>query len=103
MLKQAEFSRGKGCPYCGRTGYRGRIGIYELMLINNRMREHMFRGADTKEIRQAAINNGMSTLYADSMLKVIRGLPPLKRSIGSRKRPSRKKSLWILGSDLDSL
>ncbi|MBL6723890.1 MAG: type II/IV secretion system protein [Rubripirellula sp.] len=35
MLKQAEFARGKGCPYCGRTGYRGRIGIYELMIINS--------------------------------------------------------------------
>ena len=43
MLNQAEFCRGKGCPYCGRSGYRGRIGIYELMIINNKMRELMFR------------------------------------------------------------
>ena len=74
MVKQAEFARGKGCPYCARSGYRGRIGIYELMLINNKMRELMFKASSTKEIREAAINNGMSTLYADGMLKVIRGI-----------------------------
>ncbi len=74
MVKQAEFARGKGCAYCGRTGYRGRIGIYELMLINSKLRELMFKGTTTKEIRMEAINNGMSTLYADGMLKVIRGI-----------------------------
>ncbi|TWU45532.1 Type II/IV secretion system protein [Novipirellula aureliae] len=74
MIAQAEFARGKGCPYCGRKGYRGRIGIYELMLVNNRLREMMFKGKDSKIIRTEAINNGMSTLYADGMLKVIRGI-----------------------------
>jgi len=74
MIAQAEFARGKGCPYCGRKGYRGRIGIYELMLVNNRLREMMFKGKDSKVIRTEAINNGMSTLYADGMLKVIRGI-----------------------------
>ena len=74
MLEQAEFARGKGCTYCGRSGYRGRIGIYELMLINGKLREMMFKGASTEEIRVEAINNGMSTLYADGMLKVIRGI-----------------------------
>ncbi len=74
MLAQAEFARGKGCTYCGRSGYRGRIGIYELMLINGRLREMMFKGASTEQVRVEAINNGMSTLYADGMLKVIRGI-----------------------------
>jgi type IV pilus assembly protein PilB len=74
MLAQAEFSRGKGCTYCGRTGYRGRIGIYELMMINSKLRELMFKGASTEAVRVEAIKNGMSTLYADGMLKVIRGI-----------------------------
>jgi type IV pilus assembly protein PilB len=74
MIAQAEFARGKGCTYCGRSGYRGRIGIYELMLINNRQRELMFKNAATDVIRVEAIKNGMSTLYADGMLKVIRGI-----------------------------
>ena len=74
MIAQAEFSKGKGCTYCGRSGYRGRIGIYELMLINNKLREMMFKGSTTKLIREEAIRTGMSTLYADGMLKVIRGV-----------------------------
>ena len=74
MVKQAEFCRGKGCTYCGRSGYRGRLGIYELMLINSRLREMMFKGASTRDIRVEAVKNGMSTLYTDGMLKVIRGI-----------------------------
>ncbi|EMI55007.1 GspE/PulE family protein [Rhodopirellula sallentina] len=74
MIAQAEFSKGRGCTYCGRSGYRGRIGIYELMLINGKLRELMFKGGTTKQVRQEAIANGMSTLYADGMLKVIRGV-----------------------------
>ena len=74
MIAQAEFAKGKGCTYCGRTGYRGRIGIYELMIVNSKLRELMFKGTTTAAVRTEAINNGMSTLYADGMLKVIRGI-----------------------------
>ena len=104
MLKQAEFSRGKGCPYCGRTGYRGRIGIYELMLINNKMRDLMFRGADTKELRVEAIKNGMSTLYADGMLKVIRGITTFEEVNRVAKKTEQEEiALNHLVEDLDSL
>ncbi|MGB0600187.1 MAG: GspE/PulE family protein [Rubripirellula sp.] len=104
MVKQAEFTRGKGCPYCGRTGYRGRIGIYELMLINNRLREHMFKGSPTNEIRQEAINNGMSTLYADGMLKVIRGITTFEEVYRVAKKTEQETlALQHIVSDLDSL
>ena len=104
MLKQAEFARGKGCPYCGRTGYRGRIGIYELMIINNKMRELMFRGADTKELRVEAIKNGMSTLYADGMLKVIRGITSFEEVHRVAKQTEQEGiAFQHLVDDLDSL
>lgn len=104
MLKQAEFCRGKGCPYCGRSGYRGRIGIYELMIINNKMRELMFRGADTKELRVEAIKNGMSTLYADGMLKVIRGITTFEEVHRVAKQTEQEDiALNHLVKDLDSL
>ena len=74
LIKQAEFSRGKGCTYCGKSGYRGRIGIYELMLVNSKLRELMFKGAATNELRIEAIKNGMSTLYTDGMYKAVRGI-----------------------------
>ncbi|MEM1070055.1 MAG: ATPase, T2SS/T4P/T4SS family [Planctomycetota bacterium] len=104
MIKQAEFTRGKGCPYCGRTGYRGRIGIYELMLINNKLREHMFKGSTTADIRTEAINNGMSTLYADGMLKVIRGITTFEEVYRVAKRTEQEtQAMEHLVADLDSL
>ena len=104
MVKQAEFCRGKGCPYCGRSGYRGRIGIYELMLINNKMRELMFKASSTKEIREAAINNGMSTLYADGMLKVIRGITTFEEVYRVAKKTEQEDlALQHIVDDLDSL
>jgi type IV pilus assembly protein PilB len=74
MIRQAEFAKGKGCTYCQRSGYRGRIGIYELMLINSRIREMMFKNASTRDLRMAAIKGGMTTLYTDGMRKVCRGI-----------------------------
>jgi type IV pilus assembly protein PilB len=74
MIRQAEFARGKGCSYCQRSGYRGRIGIYELMLINSRIREMMFKNTSTRELREAAIKGGMTTLYVDGMRKACRGI-----------------------------
>jgi type IV pilus assembly protein PilB len=104
MVKQAEFTRGKGCPYCGRSGYRGRIGIYELMLINNKLRELMFKGTTTKTIRVEAIKNGMSTLYADGMLKVIRGITTFEEVYRVAKRTEQEDMAFQhIVKDLDSL
>ncbi|MEL6896421.1 MAG: GspE/PulE family protein, partial [Planctomycetota bacterium] len=74
LVKTAEFCKGRGCSYCQRSGYRGRLGIYELMLISSKIRELMFKGGDTSDLRSAAIKNGMTTLYADGMRKVLRGI-----------------------------
>ncbi|MEL6106654.1 MAG: GspE/PulE family protein [Planctomycetota bacterium] len=104
MVAQAEFTRGKGCPYCGRQGYRGRIGIYELMVINGKLREMMFKGSSTKEIRIEAIKSGMSTLYADGMLKVIRGITTFDEVYRVAKKTEQESiALNHLVEDLDSL
>ncbi|MEM6979891.1 MAG: ATPase, T2SS/T4P/T4SS family [Planctomycetota bacterium] len=104
MIAQAEFSRGKGCAYCGRSGYRGRLGIYELMLINNKLRELMFKGTTTKLIREEAIRNGMSTLYADGMLKVIRGITTFEEVYRVAKQTEQEElSLSHIVKDLASL
>jgi len=104
MVKQAEFARGKGCAYCGRSGFRGRIGIYELMLINSRLREQMFKGTTTAEIRAEAINNGMSTLYADGMLKVVRGVTTFEEVYRVAKRTEQEElAFQHIVSDLESL
>lgn len=104
MVQQAEFSRGKGCPYCARSGYRGRIGIYELMIINGKIRELMFAGADTNTLRVEAIKSGMSTLYADGMLKVIRGVTTFDEVNRVAKRTEQEElAMNHLVKDLDSL
>jgi type IV pilus assembly protein PilB len=74
LAAKAEFAKGKGCSYCQRTGYRGRLGIYELMLVSSKIRELMFKSAPTAALRTEAINQGMTTLYADGMRKVMRGI-----------------------------
>ena len=104
MVKQAEFSRGKGCAYCGRSGYRGRIGIYELMLVNNKLRELMFKGTTTQTIREEAITNGMSTLYTDGMLKVIRGITTFEEVYRVAKKTEQEALAFKhIVADLDSL
>ena len=74
MLEGATFMKGKGCNSCNKTGYRGRIGIYELMLVNSKIRRMIFDNAPTQVIREGAMENGMTTLYQDGILKVLQGL-----------------------------
>src|SRR5947209_12462323 len=74
MAAGAAFAKGKGCTHCQRTGYRGRLGIFELMMMSSRIRELAFEGAPTQSIRKAAVAQGMSTLYSDGILKVLKGV-----------------------------
>ncbi len=57
-----KFYRGKGCEACNRTGYKGRVGLFELMLLNDDMRDMIMRNASTDELRTAACGVGMVTL-----------------------------------------
>jgi type IV pilus assembly protein PilB len=73
----ATFMKGAGCSHCGDSGYRGRLGIFELMTMNAKVRELAFAGASTQDLRAAAIKNGMTTLYDDGILKVLQGITTL--------------------------
>ena len=57
-----KFYRGKGCPKCHATGYRGRLGLFELLIMNDEMRDMIMRNASTGDLREAARKNGMKTL-----------------------------------------
>ncbi|MBZ0167206.1 MAG: Flp pilus assembly complex ATPase component TadA, partial [Candidatus Omnitrophica bacterium] len=65
---------GPGCEQCFQSGYRGRTGIYELMLPNEELRQLVTQKAPTDDIRQAALKSGMKTMYDDGMQKVEAGL-----------------------------
>jgi len=66
-LEEMEFSRGTGCEYCNRTGYRGRKPIFEFMRINAKIRDAIFKNEGTHELRKIALSNGMSTLAEDGL------------------------------------
>jgi type IV pilus assembly protein PilB len=88
MAKNANFARGAGCGHCQKSGYRGRLGIFELMLMNTRLRELAFSGAPTQQIRKAAIESGMKTLYEDGLRKVMAGITTLEEVYRVAKRTS---------------
>jgi len=67
------LSRGAGCPYCIATGYRGRTGIFELLTVDDPLRELVMARARSELLRQAAVRNGMHTLREDGMRKVFAG------------------------------
>ena len=74
MLKGATFMKGRGCANCQKSGYKGRLGIFELMVMTNKIRELAFQGAATQDIRKAACSQGMRVMYDDGVQKVLRGI-----------------------------
>jgi len=73
-IESTTFYHGAGCRSCKNTGYRGRIGIFELMVMSHTLRELAFSGATTDRIREQAINDGMHTLVRDGIRKIVAGI-----------------------------
>lgn len=67
------FYRGKGCPKCMSTGYKGRIGIYELLIPDEKIRNSIMAKASTDEIRRLARNAGMTSMKEDGIQKIKAG------------------------------
>ncbi|MEK6582874.1 MAG: type IV-A pilus assembly ATPase PilB [Nitrospirota bacterium] len=65
--------RGKGCPACNNAGYRGRIGLYELMPMKDEIKELTLEGASSDEIKKAAVRLGMRTLRISGLTKIKNG------------------------------
>jgi len=86
MAKKGNFMKGRGCSNCQKTGYRGRLGIFEMMLMSSRIRELAFQGASTQEIRKVAVASGMTTLYQDGIDKVLNGITTLEEVFRVAKR-----------------
>jgi type IV pilus assembly protein PilB len=69
--------KGRGCANCQNSGYKGRLGIFELMVMNSKLRELAFQGAATQEIRRAALGQGMRMMFDDGVAKALRGITTL--------------------------
>jgi type II secretory ATPase GspE/PulE/Tfp pilus assembly ATPase PilB-like protein len=65
--------RGAGCPQCGGSGFRGRLGIFELFEVDASTRARIMRRDDSESIRTAAVAGGMKTMFQDGLGKVILG------------------------------
>jgi type IV pilus assembly protein PilB len=74
MAETAQVFRGKGCMECNNTGYRGRVGVYEVMPMSTRLREMVLERASALEIKRQALLEGMKSLRMDALLKLARGI-----------------------------
>ncbi len=74
----AVFYRKKGCPRCNHTGYRGRIGLYQLLRMSEEIAALAVRHASRDEIARAAMGNGMRTMWDDGLEKVASGLTSIE-------------------------
>jgi type IV pilus assembly protein PilB len=72
------FYHGVGCEACRHTGYRGRIGIFELMVMSPEIQEMIVRRASHQDIKEAAVAQGMITLQQDAFAKVLRGITDME-------------------------
>ncbi len=73
IVGQPIYRAGAGCASCRGTGYRGRTGIHELLVIDDAIRSLVMKNADASSVRAAALEKGMATLRDDGALKVLAG------------------------------
>jgi len=76
-----KFYRGRGCDYCNNTGYKARMGLYELMLINDELRDMIMRNASTDELRERARNFGMVSLRDAGLEGIYAGITTIEEVV----------------------
>jgi type IV pilus assembly protein PilB len=79
--EEMDVYHGQGCMNCGNTGYKGRVALYEVMLISDTVRELILQGASNAEIKTAAIDGGMLTLRMSGLAKVKEGMTTLEEVV----------------------
>jgi type IV pilus assembly protein PilB len=73
----------RGCPKCGNSGYKGRVGIHELMITNDELIDGINKGLESSELKRIAMRGGMKTLHQDSLLKVREGITTLEEAVAT--------------------
>jgi type IV pilus assembly protein PilB len=80
-LPGTQIFLGKGCGTCNKTGYKGRVGLYEVMEINDELRELILVGASALELKKKAMDNGMLTLRRSGLTKVALGMTTIEEVV----------------------
>ena len=78
MEPELVFYKAKGCKECGQTGYRGRVGVFELLRVKGEVEEMILREEEMMAIEEAAMQKGMTTIAQDAYLKVIEGVTTIE-------------------------
>jgi general secretion pathway protein E len=78
QLKGSQIFKARGCEKCWKTGYLGRMGIYELLVMSDAIRNLVLKNADANVIKKAALQEGFHTLREDGASKVLRGITTLE-------------------------
>jgi type IV pilus assembly protein PilB len=73
--------RGRGCNNCGNTGYRGRLAVYEVMVMRDELKELILKGVSAMELKRAAVKLGLSTLRMSALQKVREGLTTVDETL----------------------
>ena len=79
--KTMKTFKGKGCATCNNTGYKGRIGLYEVMEITDELRELILIGASALELRKKAVDDGMITLRESGLHKIRAGVTTIEEVV----------------------
>ncbi len=77
-IKGKKFYRGRGCDRCNNIGYFGRMGIYEILIVNDELREMMLHGRSTQEIRASSRKFGARSLRQSGLLAIYDGLTTIE-------------------------
>jgi type II secretory ATPase GspE/PulE/Tfp pilus assembly ATPase PilB-like protein len=75
------FLRGAGCAQCGKTGFRGRVGVYELMEVTPTIARLIMKRANSQDLLESAMAEGMTTMRQDGVAKAMRGLTTLEEVV----------------------
>ena len=79
--KSTKIYKGRGCSVCNNRGYKGRVGLYEVLEITDELRELILVGASALELRKKAVEQGMITLRRSGLVKVMAGVTTLEEVI----------------------
>jgi type IV pilus assembly protein PilB len=80
-VKDKVFMYGRGCDYCNNTGYKGRLGLFEMMVMNDEMRDLIMKHASTNVLRTAARKAGMRSLRESGLLAIYEGLTSIEEVV----------------------
>jgi len=84
-LKAMKFYKGEGCSNCNGSGYKGRTGLYELLIVDDKIRDLVIKRASLTSIRNAACEAGMKTLRENGLKKVMEGITSIEEVLRETK------------------